>query len=139
MVRVHRWILDEKRQKLANIERFIERMRLDLQRLDENLDAERKAASESFEGTVAFSAFIAAAQQRREKLVDSLANMEREADSARGEVTEAFQELKKYESAQTSAADRTLRRQQKREQLALDEAGISLYRRRASGDDGGAG
>ena len=131
MVRVHSWILDEKRQKLADIERFVERMKQDLQRLDENLESERQAASQSYEGTVAYFAFVAAAQRRRDKLIDSLANMEREADLARAEVSEAFQELKKHETAKTTADDRMRRRQQKRERLALDEAGIGLYRRRA--------
>lgn len=137
MVRVQRWMLDEKRQKLADIERFLERMKQDLARLDENLEAERQAASQSYEGTVAFSAFLSAAQQRRRKLLESLANIEREADLARDEVNEVFQDLKKYETAQSNAEERTRRQQQKREQLALDEAGLGLYRRRAGGRDGG--
>ena len=136
MVRVHRWILDEKRQKLAEIERFADRIKLDLERLDENLAAERDAAAQSPDGSVAFASFIAAALERRRRLVDSITNLEREADLARDEVNEAFRELKKYEMAEDAAEKRESLKRKKQEQLALDEVGVGLYRRRSSGTDG---
>ena len=137
MVRVHRWILDEKQQKLAEIERFCDRMRQDLEKLDENLASERDAAARSPDGTFAFASFIAAALERRRRLVDSITNLEREADLARDEVGEAFRELKKYEMAETNAKEREGQKRKKQEQLALDEVGVGLYRRRSSAADGG--
>ena len=136
MVRVHRWILDEKQQKLTEIERFGDRMRQDLVKLDENLANERDAAARSADGTLAFASFIAAALERRRRLVDSIANLEREADLARDEVGEAFRELKKYEMAEANAKEREGHRRKKQEQLALDEVGVGLYRRRSSASDG---
>ena len=136
MVRVHRWALDEKQQKLAEIERFCDRMRQDLETLDENLASERDAAARSPDGTIAFASFIAAALERRRRLVDSIANLEREADLARDEVGEAFRELKKYEMAETNAKEREGQKRKKQEQLALDEVGVGLYRRRSSAAEG---
>lgn len=137
MVRVHRWALEEKQQKLAEIERFGDRMRQDLERLDEHLASERDAAARTPDGTMAFASFIAAALERRRRLVDSIANLEREADLARDEVGEAFRELKKYEMAQDKAKTRAGLQRKKQEQLALDEVGVGLYRQRPAGTDGG--
>lgn len=137
MVRVHRWALEEKQQKLAEIERFSDRMRQDLERLDEHLASERDAAARTPDGTMAFASFIAAALERRRRLVDSIANLEREADLARDEVGEAFRELKKYEMAQDNAKTRAGLQRKKQEQLALDEVGVGLYRQRPAGTDGG--
>ena len=137
MVRVHRWALEEKQQKLAEIERFSDRMRQDLERLDEHLASERDAAARTPDGTKAFASFIAAALERRRRLVDSIANLEREADLARDEVGEAFRELKKYEMAQDNAKTRAGLQRKKQEQLALDEVGVGLYRQRPAGTDGG--
>jgi flagellar export protein FliJ len=138
MVRVHRWILDEKRQKLADIERFVDRMRLDLTKLDENLAKERAIADQSPDARLAYSSFVAAAVERRRRLLGSIENLEREANHARDEVNEAFHELKKYETARENADERERKQQKKRDQLALDETGVSLYRRR-NGADGTTG
>lgn len=136
MVRVHRWILDEKRQKLADIERFVDRMRQDLVKLDENLAKERAIAEKSPEARLAYSSFVAAAVERRRRLLGSIENLQREADQARDEVNEAFHELKKYETAREHADERERNQQKRRDQLALDETGVSLYRRRNGDVDG---
>ena len=44
LVRVHKWILDEKRQRLAGLRQLFDRMADDIEILEETLAAERKAA-----------------------------------------------------------------------------------------------
>ncbi|MFQ5773266.1 MAG: flagellar export protein FliJ [Kiloniellaceae bacterium] len=129
LVRVHDWILNEKRQKLAALEGLAERMKDDLRRLQEDLEREQRAASGSLEGTVAFPAFVAAALERRKRLRQSIAELERAIEAAREEVHAAFQEVKKYELARDNDDKRERDRRARGEQKALDELGTSLYRR----------
>ncbi|MCG8358013.1 MAG: flagellar export protein FliJ [Kiloniellales bacterium] len=130
MVRVHRWILDEKRQKLGDLERLADRMRDDLRRIDEDIEREREIARNSSEAGSAFSAFLVAARMRRSKIQESLDNLQREVELARGEVGDAFQELKQFETARDNAVEKEVSERKRREQLSLDEMGVGLYRRR---------
>ena len=139
MVRIHRWMLDEKRQKLTDMERFADKMRRDLVALDEHLGEERAAAAAAPESALTYAAFIRAALERREKLLGSIADMEREVEKAREEVRETFQELKKFEKAEAQAQSREESARKKREQLALDELGVGIYQRRAGAGAGGEG
>ncbi len=131
LVRVHKWILDEKRQRLAGLQQLLDRMADDIEILEEKLATEREAANQTLDGALAFQTIIPAAQDRCDKLRRSIANVEQEIEMARDEMGEAFQELKKYETAQE------IQQRRQREQLTLDEMGVGLYRRnRAVGDKG---
>ncbi len=134
LVRVHRWMLDEKRRSLVEIEKFVDQLKRDLVELEENLEAERTAASESYEGTVAYPRFLAVAMERRKNLQRTLAKLEDDIEAARAEVNEAFRELKKYETAQVNQGLRERAARAKRERLALDELGTDRYRRRRAAD-----
>ncbi len=106
IVRVHRWVLDEKQRKLADLRTLLEKLQLDLESLDAELEAEREASGNSDEAGAAFPAYAAAALDRRRRLCETIANLERESDAAREEVTEAFSELKKYEIASDNRKSR---------------------------------
>ena len=139
MIRVHRWILDEKRQRLAEIERFAQRMHDDLQRLEEHMEAEQAAAKSSFEGTVAYATFYSAALERRRRLQATLENLDQQVATARDEVQSAFEELKKYELARNRLDQQEAERRRRIEQLTLDEVGTSLYRRNRDAEESEAG
>lgn len=131
LMRVHQWILDEKRQRLTGLQQLLDRMEGDLEVLGDKLAAEREAASLTLDGALAFQTIIPAAEERCDKLRHSIANLEQEIETAGNEVGEAFQELKKYQTAQD------IQQRRQREQLTLDEMGVGLYRHnRAVGDNG---
>ncbi len=130
LVRVHSWALNEKRQKLADLEALADKMRRDLVELEAELESEQRSAAASIEGTVAFPAFVAAALERRKRLRESIANLEVATEAARAEVREAFEEVKKYELARDNHEQRERERLAKREQAALDELGVSMYARK---------
>ncbi len=132
MVRVHRWMLDEKRRKLVELERFVGRIRDELLALDQQIERERETANRSpYESLAAYAAFHAASNERRQRLAKTVENLQAEVDSAREEVNEAFRELKGYESARERAAQRQRDERARREQLTLDETAIGIYRRRS--------
>ena len=129
LVRVHTWALDEKRQTLAGMERLAEKLENDLRDLEAELLRERSAATGSVEGTIAFPAFVAAALERRKKLLVSIANLELAIDAAREEVRESYREVKKYELARDNEERRERDRLALRERNTLDELGMTLHRR----------
>jgi flagellar export protein FliJ len=135
MVRLHRWMLDEKRRKLADLQTFADRLTEDLNALDRDIEAERAAAGRSDQAGSVFPAFVAATLGRRKKLCETIANLGKEVETARGELAEASSELKKYELALKNQELQESLRCSMREQVNLDEVGASLYRRdRAAGD-----
>ena len=129
MVRVHRWVLDEKQRKLADLRTLLEKLTLDLRGLDAELEAEREVAGGSDEAGAAYPAYVAAALDRRRKLCETIANLEQETEAAREEVTEAFGELKKYEVASDNRDSRESDKRKRSERINLDELGVSIYRR----------
>ncbi|RMD63475.1 MAG: flagellar export protein FliJ [Alphaproteobacteria bacterium] len=132
LVRLHTWQLNEKRQRLVGLEELVERMRADLAALEADLASEQRAAGASMEGTMAFPAFVAAALERRKRLRQTIAELEKAVDSAREEVRAAFEELKAYELARDKYARDERLRLSRREQADLDELGATMHRRRRS-------
>ena len=129
LVRVHRWNLDEKRQKLAELERLRERLMGNIEALDADLTREKEAAARSEVTSIALPAFIRATLDRRQKIEESVAEVDRSIDAAREEITDAFQEFKKYETAHGNHQRREAEKQSRREQTAADELGLELHRR----------
>lgn len=132
LVRVHRWNLDEKRQKLAELERLRERLTDNVAALDTELDREKQAALRSDVTSIALPAFIRATLDRRQKIEDSIAEVDRSIAAAREEITDAFQELKKYETAHGNHQRREAQKHSKREQATADEVGLELHRRQTA-------
>ncbi|MGH6948177.1 MAG: flagellar FliJ family protein [Kiloniellales bacterium] len=130
LIRVHRWALEEKQRKLADLEALIERLRGDLMRLEEEIVAEQATAPQSFVATTAYPAFLAAALERKRRLTLSIANIAASLEAARDELAEAFREVKSYELAAKNQDQRRKTRRSKREQVALDEIGLEGHRRK---------
>ena len=138
LVRLHGWTLDERRRKAADLEQLADRLKADMARIDNELVREEKTAAEAPELRAAFTAYAAIARKRREKLARSVADVEVEIERARAEVTEAFQELKRYEQALANRKARAASVVRRREQLAADEVGIEMFRRKSeAGGKGG--
>lgn len=136
LIRVHKWALDEKRQKLAGLEELVRKMRGDLEEIDRDLEREKAAATQSMAGTMAFPAFMAAAMERRRRLRQTIAELEQAVEGARDEVQAAFQEVKTYELALERHQHQEQARLDRGEQMALDEVGIGMHRSGAAQKDG---
>ena len=86
LVRVHRWNLDEKRQKLAELERLRERLMGNIDVLEAELRHEQEVASRSAVTSIALPAFIRATQDRRRKIEESITGVDRSIAAARDEI-----------------------------------------------------
>lgn len=139
LVRISRWQLDEKRRKLTDLERLGDRLRADLQKLQDGIAAEQELAQANPEARRDFPAFLEAELSRRERLQRSIQDVEREIETARDDVAEAFRELKKYELAKANQDARERERQSRIEQRAMDEMGTQLHHRKRVHKNGESG
>ena len=69
---------------------------------------------------------------RRDKLHQSIAEIEEELRGARQLVQEAYQEVKKYEIVHERNSRKEYELELRREQVALDEAGLQMHRIKAA-------
>jgi len=129
LIRLHRWRLDEKRRRLTDLERLAAELRERRARLAAELRAEQEAARSSIEGQFIYGSYARAVIERREKLAQSIASAEEEVAEAAAQVTEAFQELKRFELAQAQRERAVRARAARIEQALLDETGLERYRR----------
>jgi hypothetical protein len=131
LVRLHRWKLNERRQKLVELEGLAHKMRTEIDRLDETMDAESKAADRSRVAAMAYPAYVSAMLERRKKLSGSIVEIEESIAEAREEVAAGFQELKRYELALQNKERREDLKTRRREQAETDAQGAVIHRRQA--------
>lgn len=129
LIRLHRWKLDEKRLKLAELERLIGALREEMGKLERTVAREGAVASASAEASYGFGPFAAESIERRHRLEQSLADAEAQVRAASEEVADAFQELKKFDVVKSREVRLAEERTRRREQATLDEIGLTLYRR----------
>jgi flagellar export protein FliJ len=106
VIRLKRFEVEEKRRKVAEIEAMIgdfNHMAVDL---DRQIAIEQERAGVSDVNHYAYPTFAKAAIQRRNNLAQSAANLEAKLDSARADLDEALEELKKIELLEERDAER---------------------------------
>jgi flagellar FliJ protein len=130
LIKLHRWQLDEQRRKVAEFESLADKLRTELQRLDDEEVLEQEVAGASHEASYAYSGYARTLIDRRSKLVQSVQETEQQIIQARAELADAFAEVKRYEIA---AANRLLAKHRGIERIRqqeLDEVAIDSFRRR---------
>lgn len=128
LIRLHRWQLDEKRRQLADLERLLTDLSSQSERLQAEVRVEQRNAAETDEGRYAYPGYAAGVVDRRENLTRSIAEVEISLETAREDVAASFEKLKTYEQAERRQQDRARTSVARREQIRMDELGISMYR-----------
>ena len=130
LIKMHGLRLDEKRRKLAELERMRAALVERRDALDGEIAAEKAAADRKPETHADFGAYVRAALKRRETLERSIADVERESEAANEEVADAYRELKKFELVKQREDADALLESNRREQAQLDEVGLNAFLRR---------
>ena len=131
LIRLHEWNVDEKRRKLGELLRLQADLEDQLKRLDEEHVREQKAARDDPTGAgITYPNYAQHVRQRRENLQDSIAQMETVIGYARDELSDAYQELKKYETVEQNRQRRYELEQARRDQILLDEVALNQHRRK---------
>lgn len=129
LVRLLRFEVDEKQQKVADLEAMI----ADFQRMSEDLErqilVEQERAGVSDVNHFAYPTFAKAAIQRKNNLQASIQDLEVQLTSARDELAEAFEEMKKVEMAEERGMARERKAIADREQATLDEVSATTHLR----------
>jgi flagellar FliJ protein len=106
VIRLKRFEVDEKRRKVEEIESMIGEFNTMATDLDRQIAIEQERAGVSDVNHYAYPTFAKAAIQRRDNLSNSVAGLEAKLASARGELDEAIEDLKKIELLQERDAER---------------------------------
>ena len=128
LIRLKRFQVDERRRKVAQIETMIaefERMNTELER---EISAEQAKAGISDPGHFAYPTYAKAAISRRDNLARSIGDLKAQLEAARGDLAEAFEELKKVEILEERDQQRERSEQAAREQAELDRVGAQRVR-----------
>jgi flagellar FliJ protein len=128
LIRLRRFEIDEKRQRLTDIETMIHDFRNMAADLDRQILSEQEKAGVSDVNHFAYPTFAKAAIQRRDNLLASAGDLEAKLDKAREDLAVAFEEMKKAELIEERDADRARVSRQRAEQAELDHIAAQTHR-----------
>ena len=123
LIRLRRFEVDEKRQKVTDLETMISDFQQMAQDLDRQIEVEQERAGVSDINHFAYPTFAKAAVQRRDNLVASVDELQGKLDAAREELAGAYEELKKVELIEERDMERARAGRRKTEQAELDDLG----------------
>lgn len=131
LIRIHKWKLDEKRRAISDMENLLSGFVGQLAKLDRDKQLEQQVASDDPDTRFAYSNYLIMIKQRRENLLESIADAEARIAEAQEEVAVVFQELKKFEISEETRLRRLKEQQDKRLQEEMDAISIDLHRRKS--------
>ncbi len=129
LIRLHRFQVDEKRRKLAELELMAQEFRARERELEAQVLAEQKKAGISDVAHFAYPMFAKSVIRRRQNILASIEDIERQLDAAKEELAAAFRELKKYELLEDSRKRKHRKEVMRVEQAELDEVALGIHRR----------
>ena len=128
LIRLNEWSVDQKRRKLSEILRLIYGFESELTKLEIDLKNEQVTAAHSpNEAGFLYGYYADAVINRREIIKLSSQQLEKDADVAREELSLAYRELKKFETALESRQKQERNATARKEQIALDEVGLQIF------------
>ena len=130
LVRLHRFQVDEKRRKVAELETMLGEFRNRERELEAQVQVEQRKAGISDVAHFAYPMFAKSVLRRRENILNSITEITQQLEGAKDELTQAFQELKKYEIMQEGRKRRVRKEMAHIEQVPTDGIALELHRRR---------
>ena len=131
LIRLHEWTVDQRRRDLGEMIAALTTLEAGLERLRREFEKEQRVCAREPEVAGFFYAdYAKGAEQKRQRIVDGIAQMEEKLGKAQERLNEAYRELKKFEIAQRHRDTREARTRERQEQDMLNEIGLEAYRRR---------
>jgi flagellar protein FliJ len=131
LIRLHRFRVDEIRRRLQSLDT----MRADLTKkmadLETMMQEEQRRAAHSDLGRLAYPSFARSVVARRENIQRSVDEVEKQAAGVTEELQAAYRELKKYEIAADSEAQRDRVEYARKVQAELDDIALGRHVRKA--------
>jgi flagellar export protein FliJ len=130
LIRLHKQKLDERRQKLAQMQAVAAGFTSQIHALEQDANQEAEKAGDNPESVHAIGSFVQATLGRRDALKASLADVQIEIDILQSEISKAFSEVKRFEVVDERREIRARRGRQRRERKTEDAIGLGIYQRR---------
>jgi len=121
LIQLRRFEVDERRQTVADIENMLDDLKQMVVDLERQIEVEQEKAGVNDVNHFAYPTFAKAAIQRRDNLKNSIQELESKLEEARGQLAEAFEELKKIELIEERDAERVRTQNAAHDQADLDE------------------
>ena len=129
LIRLRKFEVDERRQKVADLESMIDDFQGMAKDLDRQVEVEQQRAGVSDVNDCHYPLWAKDAIVRRERLMDSVNELEEKLIAARDELASSFEELKKVEKVGERELARTRGMREKEEHDELDEIASSRHHR----------
>jgi flagellar export protein FliJ len=121
LIRLKRFQVDEKRRQVTQIESMIAEFHRMADELDDQIRTEQERVGITDVAHFAYPTFAKAAATRRDNLRNSAHELDDQLEKARDELSEAIEELKKFEQLEERDHQREREAQEQAEQDQLDE------------------
>ena len=128
LIRLRKFDVDEKRQKVASIEAMIDDFKKMSEDLDRQIVTEQQRAGIDDINHYAYPSFAKAAVQRRDNLMISITDLETKLEAANEELQDAMKALKNIEILEERDMTRTQAKKARDEQANLDEFAQTMSR-----------
>ena len=128
LIRLRKFDVDEKRQKVAAIEAMINDFKAMADDLDNQVKSEQQRAGVDDVNHYAYPTFAKAAVQRRDNLMISIADLEAKMEAANEELQDAMKALKNVEILEERDMARSQVKAARNEQNSLDEFAQNMSR-----------
>jgi flagellar FliJ protein len=121
LIRLARFKVEELQKQMAELDRSKAALNNQIERLEASVPEEQAIAAESKDGFLAYGSYAQAVIKRKENIRISLVEVDSQADALRERLSEAFQELKKYELLEERRLAQVEKSLRLAEQNELDE------------------
>ena len=130
LIRASKWRMEEKRRTLVGLETLMVNLVSAREQIECELEREQRLVRHDDEVLFFYGNYARAVIHRRETLDLSMADLQKKIDVAYQEVTEAFQEVRRYETVWERHQEREAAELRRKEQSTLDEMATEMVRRR---------
>ncbi len=129
LIRLARFKVEELQKQMAELDRSKAALISQIERLEASVPEEQAIATQSKDGYLAYGSYAQAVIKRKDNIRASLTEVEAQSDALRDRLSEAFQELKKYELLEERRLARAETALRESEQAELDEMASIRHRR----------
>ena len=130
LIRFHKFDLDEKRRVLRDLEEQEASGQQAIYSLDQEIQSEQSFSRGQADFAPYYGGYASRSKSRREALEGELANAHEQVEAAREVVSQAFEELKKYEITKDQQDHREYLEQERQNQIELDEVALTAQQRK---------
>jgi flagellar export protein FliJ len=131
LVRLSKFNVDEKRRVLTGLQTREDQIVAEIGNAELRLKEEQKIAAADATGVgYLYGAYHQAWRQQRNQQDTALSAVRAQIEAAREDLAEAYRELKTYEITQANREKREQEEADRKEQVFLDEVGLTQFRRR---------